>query len=354
MATSRVGASRKSGPSCKVRIDARWSSAPPAHASSRTTWRFCSRPDSDMNDCYTWSCALSSDEVDAGTDVTLKVAVVGPSEHELSRTSVSIRNVDHTELAQAELKKADGEGYESDDIDLTAPSVSGEYVYRAVLVTTDKDGSLHEQSSTELHLVVKPHEVRLNVWDVPSAIVAGEHFKFLVGIKCSAGCNLAGREFGIFDREGCQHSAANLGDDIWPGTDALYCAEVDAVAPPLTGDQQWEVRTAAWCSDLPHAAGSLGMSVRIVSPPDCQVTIEAVDREKQTPIKGARVVMHPYRATTDENGIAKLKVTKGPYDVLVSGSKYVPVSTTVEVTADMITRAELDEDPPWVSPDEAI
>ena len=96
------------------------------------------------------------------------------------------------------------------------------------------------------------------------------------------------------------------------------------------------------------------MLVRVVNPPDCEVTIQAIDREKQIPIKGARVVMHPYRASTDENGIAKVKVTKGRYDVLVSGSKYVPVSTTVEVTADMITRAELDEEPPWVSPDEAI
>jgi hypothetical protein len=306
-----------------------------------------------MNDCYTWSCELSSDEVDAGTDVILKIGVVAPREHDLSRTSVSIRNADHTELAQAELKKADGKDYESDEIVLTAPSVAGKYVYRAVLVTTDKDGSLHEQASTELHLVVKPHEVRLNVWDVPSAIVAGERFKFLVGIKCSAGCNLAGREFGIFDREGCQHTAAKLGADIWPGTDALYFAEVEAEAPNA-GDQHWDVRTAAWCSDLPHAAGSFGMSVRVVSPPDCEVTIEAVDREKQAPINGARVVMHPYRATTDKNGIAKLKVTKGRYNVLVSGSKYVPVSTTVEVTANMITRAELDEDPPWTSPDEAI
>ena len=306
-----------------------------------------------MNDRYTWSYELSSDEVDAGTDVTLKIGVVGPREPDLSRTSVRIRDADEAELAQAELKKAEGEGYESDDIVLTVPSVAGEYVYRGVLVTTDKDGSLHEQSSTELHLAVKPHEVRLNVWDVPSAIVAGEHFKFLVGIKCSAGCHLAGQEFGVFDGEGCQHVAANLGHDIWPGTDALYFAEVEAVAP-IAGDQLWEVRTDAWCSDLPHAAGSFGMSVRVVSPPDCEVTIEVVDREKQTPIKGARVVMHPYRATTDENGIAKLKVTKSRYDVLISGSKYVPVSTTLEVMADVNTRAELDEDPPWVSPDEAI
>ena len=28
--------------------------------------------------------------------------------------------------------------------------------------------------------------------------------------------------------------------------------------------------------------------------------------------------MHPYRATTDENGVAKVKVTKGRYDILVS------------------------------------
>ena len=94
------------------------------------------------------------------------------------------------------------------------------------------------------------------------------------------------------------------------------------------------------------------MAIKVVSPPDCEVTVEAVDREKQTPIKGARVVMHPYRAMTDENGIAKVKVTKGQYDILVSASKYVPVSIPVEVTADMVTRAELDVDPPWEPPDE--
>ncbi len=86
--------------------------------------------------------------------------------------------------------------------------------------------------------------------------------------------------------------------------------------------------------------------------PDYEVTIEAFDREKQTPIKGARVVMHPYRATTDENGIARVKVTKGHYDIFVSAAKYVSIATSADVTADMITRAELDGDSPWVSPEE--
>jgi hypothetical protein len=62
--------------------------------------------------------------------------------------------------------------------------------------------------------------------------------------------------------------------------------------------------------------------------------------------------MHPYRTVTDENGIAKIKVTRGPYDILVSGSKYMPLCTSVEVTVDMITSAELDADQPWESPDE--
>ena len=143
-----------------------------------------------------------------------------------------------------------------------------------------------------------------------------------------------------------------LGRDVWPGTEALYFAEVEARAPQTAGSHQWEAKVSGWDLELPHATVSLPMVVRVVSPPDCEVTVRAIDREKQTPIKGARVVMHPYRAVTDENGIAKVRVTRDRYDILVSRSRYMPVSTSVEVTADMITNAELDVDQPWESPDE--
>ena len=109
---------------------------------------------------------------------------------------------------------------------------------------------------------------------------------------------------------------------------------------------------AGWDAELSHAPGSFPLVVRTVTAPDCEVTIRAVDREKQTPIKGARVVMHPYRAVTDDNGIARVRVAKGQYDILVSGSQYLPACASVEVTADMITSAELDADQPWESPDE--
>ncbi|MGH6770064.1 MAG: hypothetical protein ACRECO_13700 [Xanthobacteraceae bacterium] len=327
--------------------------APPDHASAARLARLRHAAGTKMkNDHCICTVEVSPDEVDAGADITLKVRLDCSHEGGLKKPSISIRNPEDAELASAKLAKSEGEAYETNDIVLAAPRVTGEHVYRAVLVVADKDGASHEQTSTEFRFVVKPHTALLNVWDVPSTIVAGERFKFTVGVKCSAGCDLAGQALNIVDRQGAQVGAANLGHDVWPGTDALYFAEIEAEAPLTAGNHEWGVNTVAWSSELPHAAGSFAMAVRVVSPPDCEVTVEAVDRDKQIPIKGARVVMHPYRGLTDKNGIAKLKVSKGQYDVLISGSKYVPVSIAVEVTADMVTKAELDVDPPWTPPDE--
>ncbi len=201
---------------------------------------------------------------------------------------------------------------------------------------------------------VEPHAGELTVWDVPSTAVAGERFAVSVGARCSAGCDLAGRELSLFDQEGSPAGTVKLGHDIWPGTEALHFAEIEARAPLEAGSHQWEAKIAGWDAELPHAPGSFPLVVRVVSSPDCEVTVRAVDREKQTPIKGARVVMHPYRAVTDENGIAKVRVARGQYDILVSGSQYLPACASVEVTADLITSAELDADQPWTSPDEVL
>jgi hypothetical protein len=176
--------------------------------------------------------------------------------------------------------------------------------------------------------------------------VVGERFTFKVGVRCSAGCDLHGYGLSIVSHGRMRAGAAKLGRDIWPGTDALYFTEVEAEAPAAIGQHSFEVRTGEWESELPHVPGAVTLALRVVGPPDCEVTVEVVDRAQQTPIEGAVVVLHPYRATTDADGIAKLKVTKGRYDVMVSGPGYVSSSIATEVAADMITRAELDEEPP--------
>jgi hypothetical protein len=201
---------------------------------------------------------------------------------------------------------------------------------------------------------VEPHAAKLTVWDVPPATVAGERFKFAVGARCSGGCDLGGRKLSIFDHEGSLAGTVQLGHDVWPGTEALYVAEVEVKAPLEAGSHQWEAKIGGWDAELPHAPGSFPLIVRIVTAPDCEVTVRAVDRETQMPIKGAHVVMHPYRAVTDDKGIARVRVARGEYDILVSASQHMAACASVDVTADIITSAELDADQPWTPPDEDL
>ena len=190
------------------------------------------------------------------------------------------------------------------------------------------------------------HALELTVWDVPSTTVAGERFAFAVGARCSAGCALGGRVLGLFDERGHVVGTVKLGRDVWPGTAALYFSAIEARAPLEAGSHQWEAKMDGWDAELPHAVGSFSLIVRTVATPDCEVTVRAVDRESQIPITGACVVMHPYRAVTDDTGIAKVRVARGQYDILVSGPRYLPACTSVEVNADMFSTAVLDADRP--------
>jgi hypothetical protein len=224
-------------------------------------------------------------------------------------------------------------------------------------------------------VAVEAHAIELTVWDVPPAVVAGERFRFAVGARCSAGCDMGGRALSIVDREGsviaCRtrgsgarsegpavtestHRSVQLGRDVCAGTEALYFAELEARAPLEAGSHAWEAKIDGWNAEVPHAAGSFPLRVRVVDAPECEVTVTAIDRETQTPIAGSRVVMHPYRAVTDDKGAAKVRVARGRYDILVSGSRYLPACASVEVTADMETSAELEADQPWTSPDEDL
>jgi hypothetical protein len=202
--------------------------------------------------------------------------------------------------------------------------------------------------------MVKPHTTSVVAWDIPSAVVAGERFRMKVGIKCSNGsngsndCQLTNRDFGIYDHEGAQVATGTVPGDPWPGTTGLYVAEVELEAPAAEGLYTWSVKgPQSDGSDvgIPHAEGSISFGVRVVSHPECRVTVETVAKVSQTPLRGARVVMHPYKAVTDERGVAEVRVAKGAYKLFVSQTRYLTFGLPVEVTADMTARAELDLEP---------
>ena len=214
-----------------------------------------------------------------------------------------------------------------------------------------------------------PHTTTVVVWDIPSAIVVGETFRMKVGMKCSTECDLTGSHFEIYDhgvegsgigdqrseagsgirdqgsREGKRVATGTLSGDVWPGTTGLYVADVELEAPAAEGLYTWSMRSLGSDGEIPHDEGSVSFGVRVVSHPEYLVTVETVDQESQTPLSGARVVMHPYKAVTDERGIAKVRVAKGAYQLFVSQSRYLTFGLPVEVDADMTARAELYVEP---------
>mgnify|MGYP000666288912 CR=1 FL=1 len=94
-------------------------------------------------------------------------------------------------------------------------------------------------------------------------------------------------------------------------------------------------------AEVPHAEGTARFGVRVVLPPECRLTVVAVDAERQTPVRDAKVVVHPYRAVTDERGVAEVGVPKGAYRLFVSGPNHVPFRWDGEMTTDVTIRAEL-------------
>jgi hypothetical protein len=294
------------------------------------------------------SCAVvvSPNEVDAGTDLALTCRVVCPEGCDLTGQRVSIRDQDDTELASAELKAFDGEACFSDPIALRAPLAIGAHSYRAVLVAEERNGVLHQAPAAMAAFTATAHTTTVNVWGLPSVIAAGERFSLTVGIKCSAGCKLRGRPFGLEDEEGARVGAGCLGDDVWPDTTALYFATLELEAPRETGDHQWQIQMPA--ADI-HAAGVGAVAIKVVSAPDHEVTVVAVDGKTQAAIAGIHVLMHPYRAFTDARGVATLRVVKGRYTLAVSGFRYVPYEDVIDVASDVETQAIL-----AVEPDEDV
>ena len=195
---------------------------------------------------------------------------------------------------------------------------------------------------------VEPHSRRVVVWDAPSTIECGEKFSVKLGVKCSSECPPDGWTVEVRDQDGDERAAATVSGEPWPGTSALYYAEVDLSAPDTEGLYEWEAKAPgddpADGLNLPHAECIAPFSVRVVPTSECLLTVVAIDMESQTPVEGAKVALHPYKAFTDERGVAEVRVPKGEYRLFVSGKKYFPFRSECDIKADVTIRAELDLD----------
>ena len=280
-------------------------------------------------------------EVDAGTDIALNVRVSCSSNCDLQGGKVRIADEDGAVVKEIELTEFSGTGNETDEFVVKAPIEPGGYTWIAVFPAEEKEGVIHEESSVPFSFTVKPHSTSIAVWDVPSHIASNDRFKIKVGVKCSAECRLMDKKIGIYGQKGKKVATGALGGVPWPGTSALYWAEVHLEAPGIEGYYRWTVKLPKPDLELPHDEASYHFGFTSVRPPEHVVTVEVIDKDTKTPIKNVLVLVHPYRGHTDERGMARLLVPKGEYDVYVWEREYTTFETAVKVAGDVAVKAEL-------------
>ncbi len=277
---------------------------------------------------------VSPEEVDAGAELTLDIEVsrsdgAGPAE-----TRLLIRDHDGELAASVELAELDGETGRSGAFVVAAPLEPGTHAWSAAAAAP---GS----TPAPFSFTVRAHETRVLVWDAPPSVECGETFRVKLGARCARRCRPVGWTLEVRDHEQNTLATVRLEDQVWPHTDALYYADVKLRAPDREGLYRWEARATARGLDASHAASVAALNLRVMATPECVLTVEAVDAETQAPVKGAQVVVHPYRAFTDARGVAAVKVVEGEYRVFVSGKGHVPFRSHCMVNADMTIRAPL-------------
>ncbi len=189
-------------------------------------------------------------ELYAGSNIMLKVVVACPFNCNLQGGQVRIFDNSGAVVEQIKLLPFDGIVNETDEFSVRVPTQPGEYTWTTVFMAQGKEGILHEESSTPFSFSVKPHVTSIQVWDVPSPIVLNAAFRVKIGVQCSGGCDLTGKEIEIRDYEGVMVATRLLGDVPWSTAAAQSCAEVELKRPGdrrslLVGGQVPKVRHGA-------------------------------------------------------------------------------------------------------------
>ncbi len=290
------------------------------------------------------SVEVTPSEVDAGAELTLVGRASCSPAKDLRGYKFLIQDHARATVQSIELTEFDGENNQTEECVLKAPVSPGNYTWFCLVAEDGNAAGGPTDTSAQFSFTVKPHDTRVLVWGGPPAIEPGEEFRVKLGVKCSSACPPEGWTVVIRDHIGKEQTVATLNDEPWAGTAGLYYADLELRAPDEEGLYSWEAEAQATGLDIPHTQPVARFGVRVVPKPECLVTVVAIDRESQAPVAGAKVVVHPYSACTDERGVAEVKIPKGPYRLFVSGKSYFPFRRDGTVEADTTIEAALTVD----------
>jgi hypothetical protein len=190
--------------------------------------------------------------------------------------------------------------------------------------------------------------ISLAVWDVPMPAVAGESFAVKVGARASSGKALGGERIEVTDDSGAVLASAALGQQPWPGSEALYWVALDVPAPRDRPVAHFTARLAA------NAGSPMRFSAAVAAKPAYTLTVAVTERESKAALEGVEIRVGPFHGRTDKSGRAMLRVSRGDFQLQLWRTAHIAEPQPVRVGADMsldLTMTHVPEEHPdarWV------
>jgi hypothetical protein len=279
--------------------------------------------------------------VDAGAEFSFAVTAVGLGRNASYRVRDGDRIIHSGPIPETSADRAIA-------LKITAPEDVGRHALRLEIKCGDDEGGV--EGSLPFVITSVPHETSLAAWDIPSPVVRGTEFALKVGAKCTSSCALQGKTVEVRDDKGKLMISGALGSATWEGTTALYWTTLSAKAPKKLGLHAWSVSCSGSELKLPHGAASAQFSFVAVPEPEHSVRVTVFDQTTKAPVQGAQVRLGLYRATTGENGAARLKVPKGEFALIVTHARYDMPESRVQVEKDVrvkVAAEKLPEEDPF-------
>jgi len=279
--------------------------------------------------------------LDAGVELETKIQVSCARGCNLVGQKVRVVGNDQAVVREIDLLHFLGGRNETAILSLQVPLHPGSYAWSVLFPPQVTEGLEHLESSAPFMFTVVPHTPSLAVWDTPSPISIRSRFAMKLGVKCSAGCKLAGEIVEIYNHKGEEISKAILNNNPWPGSNALYWTEVFLPAPDIEDYFTWRVNFDPQGLAVPHRKTYSPFGFHTAPQPDHIVTVQVLDQQTQWPLRDAYVMMNIYRTYTDEAGIAVFHVPRGAYQLSVYEKRHEIYEKTVRVDKELSVKAEL-------------
>lgn len=283
-------------------------------------------------------------EIDAGAEIPLEIEVRCCEKCSPLGGKLKIMDAAGKCLQRAELAFAGGNTAKAENLCVQAPLEPGEYSWTAVYEAAEQEqeGIHHQESSAQLAFKVRPHTIVLSAWGVLQPVCKGDKFKVHFGARCSAGCSLAGLNLVIKDEHGETVRGGQLGKEVLPQTSATYWMELELPAPDDEALHKWSAHCLTADLDWAHQTSPVGFAFRTAQTPEHTVTIEVVRKGLNCALEEANIMLGIHRASTDKDGIARVKVPPGPQELIVSKNDHLSCRTMVEIQGDAKLKAELE------------